>query len=425
MRRRELSVRAAGAAVFLAALLAPARGLGQQVPYERVVPLKEQVEGDLKRARFRLGPIRLLPTLTLENAGWTNNALGTPEGEPDWHLTARGGTRLVVPLGHSAAFRGEALPTYTWYHKLVERRSFGGTYGAELALFSSRLSGLVGARHSRDTQIVSTEIYQPVPQTDQTGYAQLELSLFRRIALVGYGEARRLRLHPPDDATVDFTFLNSDFRAVRGGLKYRFADRIDISAQVEGTRTTYPLGGELRDNETTAYLLGIGYDRERFYINLLGGYREGGPYAGSAFPEYSGPTGSAFLSWFLARRLELQLYAQRNLTSSLHSVNPYYVETVGGGALNLKIGHRITLRGFAEVSRNRYPLDEEVDGVLVRREDDGRALGGGFIFRLFRSASFSALVSHTRFDSNIPGAERSILMVNTNLTFDLFRYGEP
>ena len=78
-------------------------------------------------ARFRLGPVRLLPFFELYNVGWTNNALVTSEGTvDDYTASVSAGARLVVPFGQKLFLRGNVAPTYDWYYRTESLRGFGG-----------------------------------------------------------------------------------------------------------------------------------------------------------------------------------------------------------------------------------------------------------------------------------------------------------
>ena len=113
-------------------------------PSQRTLPITEQVEQEMATARFRLGPVRLLPFFELYNVGWTNNALVTSEGTiDDYTASAAAGARLVVPFGQKLFLRGYVAPTYDWYYRTESLRGFGGDYSGELLGLFNRLT--VGA----------------------------------------------------------------------------------------------------------------------------------------------------------------------------------------------------------------------------------------------------------------------------------------
>ncbi|HQN10226.1 MAG TPA: hypothetical protein PK569_21895 [Thermoanaerobaculia bacterium] len=68
---------------FLAGLPALGQISSEEPPAGRTLPVTEQVEQEMATARFRLGPIRLLPFLKLHDIGGTNNVLATSEGTID------------------------------------------------------------------------------------------------------------------------------------------------------------------------------------------------------------------------------------------------------------------------------------------------------------------------------------------------------
>lgn len=419
MRRRV----ARGIVLAAVALAAGFGAEAQQIAFERVAPLRETVQANLRRARWRLGPIRIYPILRISDLGYTNNSLGTGEGEakPDYTASVSAGLGFVVPFGRDVFLFGEEAPRYDWFAHLVERRHLGGRYGASLGAFLRRVTFVGNAGYRRDTTIFSSELLQPVDQEVRDAHVTLELSILERLALIGSADGEVDRNQSTlDDAAQRFRALDGDRLAGRAGILYKFRGRLNVSAQAEKTRQTFRLEGALRDNETTAYLLGLGYNRPKLYIDASAGYREGGSYNSSSFPNFRGVTGSGFVSWFPNRRLEITVGGTRKLVSSLFVENPYYVETMGHAGLSIKLGHRMTLLGFGELSTLDYPLAQDSAGNAIRRFDRGNTLGGGLGLQLFRATGLTVRASRTRYTSNVPGFNRTVFIVTSSLTLDAF-----
>jgi len=63
----------------LAAGSARAQLTSDDVPQVRTIPVKEEVDADMQAARFHLGPVRIIPTIAVRNAGYDYNVFGTTE----------------------------------------------------------------------------------------------------------------------------------------------------------------------------------------------------------------------------------------------------------------------------------------------------------------------------------------------------------
>jgi len=310
------------------------------------------------------------------------------------------------------------MPSYTWYDKLTDYRFFGGLYRASLLGLFNRLSVDVGGYASKQISFLSSQVDIPVIETTGDASARLEVELSRLFSVFGSGEVQRLRFAATGSQPLDVTVYNRTDGAARGGVRYRISAVWDVSAAFEKTGAEFVETPELRDNQSTAYLLGVHYDRPSFYINLVGGYRQGRPDNGSTFPSFSAATGSCFVSYFWTRSLELQAYARRSITFGTFVENPYYLQTRGGGGLNVQVFSGLLLRGFGEFGPDEYPVPTLVGQQEVKRKDQVTTVGGGFSWLLFRKTVLTAIASHNDHSSNVPGVSRSVFRLVMGLNFE-------
>lgn len=416
------------ALVFSASLL-PALARAQlatgEIPRGRTVPTAEALRRDVERSRFRLGPLRLIPVIEVNNVGYDSNVLGTPEERKeekvsDWTVSISAGLDGILPLGSKLFLRLRAIPQYTWYRELENRRIFGGLYeGSFLALFN-RLSLEATGATSRGLGFVTSETETQVLNDFRRGAARAEVEIWRGISLFASTEAERHRYEPSggggEPTEVDVDGFDRTESAVRGGIRFRLGGELAVSAAVERTRSDFVHIPEERDNESRAYLGGIYFSRPRFFINLNGGYREGRPRSGSSFPEYSTATGSYFVSFFPIRILELKAYGRRRIAYSGLIGSPAFIETRNGGGVNVQVGPRLLVRTYGEIGTNDYPFSEVPEGAS-RREVDVQTYGGGISTRFFRGAVLTAGVTQTDYRSNIAGEDRSVLRFTTGISF--------
>jgi hypothetical protein len=412
------------AAGWLAAASAGAQVTSDSVPRDRLVPLQEQVQTQMQESRFHLGPFRIMPKLQFLGPSYDSNVFGT-SGEDtvsDWTITARAGIGVIVPLGKKVYLRGDILPEYIWYASLTDRRQWGGVYSGSILMFFNRLS-FEGDYVSRVTPgYPNSEISAQVLTDSQAAFAKVEVDVTGRIsafAQFAYDEYsfRPLGDEPPPVVGDNLADLDRREGGLRAGMRYKVSPSFDFGVAGEATAAEFPQQPTLADNESTAVLVSVHYDQPRFFVNLSGGYRDGRARNGSSFVPFQTGTGSGYVSYNIIKPLTLDAYGRRGISYSIVDNNPYYLETLGGIAANVSIGSRVTLRGFGEYGTNKYPV--LVDGIA--REDKLTTYGGGVQISVLRNLSVTASAQNTDYDSNFPGATRSVFRFLSSIVLgDLF-----
>jgi hypothetical protein len=414
---------AAGFLLAAAALPLHAQLITDRIPRERTVPLRGQIKKQSDESRFRFGPVRVRPRFTLTNAGYVDNVFGAVEGETveDWTATVGAGLDALMPIGRKVYLRGSAIPEYTYYADLVELRNLGGTYsGGALALFNRMSFEATASRHELVTTI-SSELERTAVMNLDRAVARAEIDILGRLSLFGAYEAQERRYDeeivvgvPP----VGADRLDRDETATRAGIRYRFRPHFEISAGVEETTSEFVnrLNAESIDFDTSAKLVGIRYDRPRFFLDLDAGQRKGEPRGLSSAPAFDELTGSYFLSLAVARRIELQGFGERSVVPSLSEASPWFIESRNGVGLQWMLGGRTALRARGERGNNRY-TEGGPGSALEARTDDVTAYGGGLAIRLFRELTLNVDATRTEYDSNLDGYDRSVIRITTGISF--------
>lgn len=409
---------------LLAAISWPAAGqISTDVPpSQRTLPAAEQVEQEMARARFRLGPVRLLPFFELFNVGWTNNALATSEGAvDDYTASVSAGARLVVPFGQKLYLRGNIAPTYDWYYRTEALRGFGGSYSGELLGLFNRLTVGAGGGYDERISTVSSEVARDVFNTTTSGTAKAEVKLLDRLSLFGGAEVADLKQDDPNANTpglAPVSDLDRKETAYRGGLRYTFSSVLSVGVMAEEVQTRFDRNGEQQDNDVAGLLFVARYDRERFYVEGTFGVRAGKPTnPNEYFPEYRTETYGYFVSYFVTRAFEVQALGSRRPEASLFLDNPYYFETRNGATLRLAVGRRLSFNALGELGSNRYvnPVLVTATGEIVTRIDDTKRYGGGFDFKVSRAVSVGLTLTQERYDSNIDYYDRNVLRISGGL----------
>src|SRR5450432_1481642 len=414
--------------VFVALCLVSSPALAQltndTVPAERTVPRKEQIESEMG-SRFHLGPVRLLPQISIVGPTYDDNALGASGDEKkvsDWSATVSAGLGILIPLGKKVYLRGTLLPQYIWYDRLAERRQWGGTYGGSMYGFFNRLSFEADYKTQISPTYVNNEIQTQVLGDSQDGTFKTEVDVGGPWSVYANAEYQRNAYRPLGAPTPAIegvlSLLDRTEGAVRGGLRYKLTSYFYVGIGAEGTRTEFSEDPLRSNNETTALLVSIHYDRPRLFVNFSGGYRVGHPIADSWFQEFSSFTGSGYVTYELVRNLDFNVYGQRIISYGFFPDNPYYFSSVGGGGLTLHIGQRLSINAYGGYGTNNYPVPIASAGDVLR-VDKVTLYGGGLSLQLSKSVSLTAQVLNTDYNSNIAAFDRSVLRFTTGFVIGL------
>jgi hypothetical protein len=413
--------RALPAVLLLFASAAFAQVESDTVPFGRVVLPQEEIEREMAGARWKLGPVRLIPQLFVRNAGYDSNVLGAPEDSPevisDWTATVAAGVRLLLPMGGKVFLRADLVPEYTWYAELEERRLLQGRYGLGLFAFFNRLHFDVAAYNNDSTGYLNSEVQALVRTEARGASSDVEIEVLRNVSLWAGGRFQESRYEPLDDLPLevdDPSELDRDAWGLRGGVRYGFRRDLKVSLGVEKTETEF-VNRPLSDYETTAWLVGVSLDRKSFYVNAIGGQRHGKPLPGSTFPEYDEFTGSGFVTVPISR-FELRVYGRRGILPSIDPDAVYYLETRGGLGVRVPIISRVSIQAYGEVGDNEYPEHVVGGQTIPGRRDRIEAYGGGLQLVATDALSVDVLGYRTVTEPGAGGEPSAVFRLITNLT---------
>jgi hypothetical protein len=390
-----------------------------QVSSERYVSPREEMEQEIAASRYHLGPIRLTPGIYVLDATYDNNVYGTTENPVgDFRTTIAAGLGLIAPVTPNIFIRGTVLPAYTWYATLEERRFFGGQYGGSFIIFANRLTLEGGGGYSRQDVLYSTENQQRVIQDLTAVGLGAEYRLLRRLYLFAGGRIQWFQYTGPGAPGAIYSPSTTDRTTslVRAELRYKWMESLMLAAGAEQTQAEFVYTPEQYDNRTRAIIGSLNWDRPRYFIHFFGGYREGKPIHGSTIPPFSGFTGGGTASYSLFRWLDVN--AAGGQTLSYGTASPYYIVTRYGGGLVFNIGWRLKLRGFGELGNDSYTtLTLLSDGQSVYRKDEVTDYGGGLEFLFTSRLGLSFVATESRYNSNVPGVDRSFFRWSVSLRF--------
>lgn len=394
--------------------------LGSGTTTVAVVPEREGLFEEARQSRFRLGPLRLHPVLYIGNLGYTNNFFGETEQEKEGSFTATagGGVKGYLPVGNRVMLRGSVLPAYTWYSAEPDRGGLQGTYDFSGYFYVGRFGLSVTAGSYKAIVDLSSEVPQPVTQTVLLGSFVGDYSLSSRMSAVGtlrvsrrtYGDPGLTPADQEKVAGLDGTDLSWSL-----GLRRRLGSRLTIGLSYESGEFASVSQGALRDS-TNWGVLGSAYlDRGKLRANVYFGYRSYEASGGSSFTATDGPSGGINLQYDVGRRVFVGVEGVNSLLPSLYETNASYVERRLGPTLGLDLGRfRVTAR--YSLGSNDYLVAQEIaPGETIKRKDDTQATYLTGSLMLVKWMTIDASLSWTDYRSNIPGYDRSVFAVTTNL----------
>ena len=436
-RRRNMripnSFRVGAVCLGLAACWPAAGQIFESTVTARSLQLPDQVKKEREEARFKLGVLRLMPYVTVKDIGYNNNVFGAEtEGKvSDYTATVAPGTRLLGPFGRKFDVRGGVEPAYYWWKDLTYLRGWGLTGDGQVLALLNHVTIGGGGRYADTIQLVNSESNVRSRQKQSTGEAAIEWDFLKRLSVFGRYETVQTRL---DDSTyadpgqAQSYLLNRTEDGARAGLRYRFDSRFSIGAMGQWSRARFVNEAAGRDNDGLGALATARYDRERFYVELTGGYQEAkGKVDTTTFPEYRTGTYSYFVSYFIEKKVELQVTGWRRPQYSYFEGNPYYFETRNGVALlvGLGHGHRVAVGGTFSLGTNAYPVAVTSGSTTVTRKDDVMTVGGILGWVLSPSTTLTLNIKNDKYTSNLPGQGRSVATISggVNWNFGMFRVG--
>jgi hypothetical protein len=384
------------------------------------LPSREDLQSEAGNARYHIGKLRFQPRLSLGGIGYSNE-LGSEESTGGGDATAAitGGAVFHLPLGRYAFVRSEQLPQYTWFLKNTSRRTFGGVSRTLLYTFIDRTTLEWTGHTSRTTGELSSELERSVSLRTLSGSVRGEYELTHRSSLLASAAAQRRRYDTEGFSGSDALLLrdlDGDDLALSAGIRHRFSARVAAGLSYERGRFTFENAGARRDHTSDGVLVSASFDRKKVALALFGGVRSFRAARGSGFPAHDGVSGGFTSSYKLARSVGIQVYGRSELVSSIWEGAPYFLEERVGGGVFLST-RLFAVTAAVERGANKY----EPVGDAPRRRDDVTVLRGIVALPLYRGTGVTVNLSSSRYDSTVPGFDRTIFKVTGNVTLGVQR----
>lgn len=384
---------------------------------------RERREAALEDARWRLGGLRLTPWFGVRDVTYYDDVLpSVPGKQSDLAATAGAGVAAFLPLGSKLMLAGHALPEYQWWREFSDRRGWGGRYAVGLAGYFNRLKIEAYAARNEQLQYASSESELPTNVLERRNHARIEVEVVRRLYVYASGQDTTWRYSRDDGATPSDLpdQLDRDETETAAGFRLEVSSTVKVSVGAKRTDVDFVHSLFSRsargDGPTLALLLGTdrtGLDASiaRFTIK---------PVGDSSFVRYTGTTGQVQVWRRLAGQLRWSVYGSRNLGFTAYTDQfAYYVQQSLGTAFSFPVGWRGTGSIYLESGSLDYIAG--ASGGLSRT-DDVRAYGLRATFSMARSTRLFVGFSRSRYDSNMPGLDRTYTRLQTGIAFGT---GEP
>jgi hypothetical protein len=345
-----------------------------------VAPVSAQEPPEPEQSgRFRLGPVRFTPVLTITDFGIDSNVFNEAD-DPKQDTTAVFGPRVDywMRLGRGR-LSGQSTLDYTYFQEYETQRSFGTTNRARLELPLARVVPFVEGQYINTRQRPSYEIDARARRTEIGGRSGIDLLLGGRTTLRASVAAQQYRFESDDTLLTESLRrrLNRDSREFEFSFRRELTplttwvvsaieqrDRFDDQSQRDADSIRGMTGFELKP---FALISGKAFVGVRRFKTLAPGV-----------PDYTGPVASADVAYAL-RATRFTAGIQRDVTYSFEALEPYYLLTDLTGSVT----QRLTSRWDVVARGGRQVLDyKAVTAMAPEHTDRGTQVGGGVGYRM-------------------------------------------
>ena len=386
-------------------------------PEGRPETTQARLDREIREASLRLGPVHIAPLIGFRDAAYVRNLFDADSGfRSDVTATAGAGFRAYLRTGRKVTWVAQVLPEYVWWQEREDARRLNLSGGLETVFLLNRLTVDIAASRVEQQRVVTPEIPTLVAAASDLGRLDAELELTAQLRpFVSLRLAREEGLVEDinEPAVQQIALLDRDEEVLRAGLHWYPREDWMIGLGAESSRTEFDHAELDSSNEGTSPVIQVEIDRPRFFFSTDLAARSLTATAGSRFVDYDGITGNVSLNLVPRSRLEIWLYANRELFYSLSPDYPYLQDQRTGLSLGFGIGQRTHFRSFWETGDNEYT---KLSPNVAERTDDLTAYGGTLRFSLTETLDLSFQATRLELDSNLAGGDRSYTYGGLNLT---------
>ncbi|MEA2602890.1 MAG: hypothetical protein QOF89_3882 [Acidobacteriota bacterium] len=386
-------------------------------PEEKPATRKAALALEMSLARYRLGPVRIAPWAAVRNLAYVRTLFSSGQTTPaDFTATAGAGFHAYLHNGPKVTWSLGVLPEYVWWRRQTERRRLNGRYQLGLHGFFNRLTVEATLGRDQRLQLVTPEVPVLASARADGGEVLAEVELTSILfAFTSAAETKQTNLvdTEQDPRAGSLVLLDRKERLLRAGLRWQPDEDLSLALGVESSRVDFERTALPRSNSGTSPLLQIRYHGRHLGFEGEIADRSLKARRGADFVPFNQVTGNAAVLLGVGSRLNGSVYGSRNLIYSLATGYAYLQDDRLGATVSLDLGFRTRGRVFAELGRNDYTAF--APGIPPRR-DRVSAFGGVLDFDLGGQVTLGLQALRSKFDSNLPGSDRTYSSAGVTLS---------
>jgi hypothetical protein len=386
-----------------------------------VVSAQTTAEPDTSRARVRIGPLSLNPTIELTNLGVDSNVFNEPEGEEkrDFTFTVTPKTDAWIKFGRTW-ITGAIREDVVWYQTYSSERSGNTAYNIGWTVPLNRLAFGVAGTYLSTRDRPGFEI-DARSQRAERGYKGLVE--YRALAKTFFGvRAEHLQV----DFDKDEIFLgesladelNRSANNVSLAVRHQLTPLTSISVDVGRSQDRFEFS-PLRDSDSTVAGVQVTFDPFALIKGTARiGYRNFVP-ADKSLPGYAGSIAAVDLTYTLMGTTRLTLNVGRDVQYSYDVNQPYYLQTGITGSFAQQIYGPLDAVVRAGIQKLNYQdrIGEEVE--VSNRTDEVLLVGGGFGYHLGRDLRLGFNVDKQKRVTDVSRRKYNTLRFGMSVTYGL------
>lgn len=383
-----------------------------------------------KRARWRIGPFRIYPTIQFRDIGYDDNVYYKHEEDnpiSDYTATISPEAKVYLVFHNWLILSFSENPEYVYYVKEKRERAFNNSYspGLKLLLFHRFvISGDYQFRRAR--RRASSEFDLRVVE-EVRGYNGRFFYETARGTSIGFSGAVRKISY--DDITLPgqeiylSRLLNREER--EGNIEFYYRIFLGSFFFIRGGYTEYNFvhpESPLRDSYSYQAYSGIRFPLLRKIRGTFSlGYKNLMPRK-EGKKGFSGLVGDTSLD-FRLRRFGFRLQYNRDSRFSFWPDNIFFMEDTYGAGISFYLTHFLRVDHNFAYGEASYPEKMSIrmpDGGYeeIKRKDIYRVQTVGFVFRIIKNTGIGLIVNFWQRDSNYFGASRDRMFIGGYVTHE-------
>jgi len=391
---------------------------------------RSELEQITKRARWRIGPFRIYPTIQFRNIGYDDNVYyQRKEDNPisDYTATISPEAKVYLLFRNWLILSFSENPEYVYYVKEKRERAFNNSYSPALKLLLFHRFVISGDYQFRKARRRASSEFDVRTVEEVKGYnGGFFYETARRTSFGFSGAIRRISY---EDITMpgEEIYLSRSLNREEKSGHFEFYYKIFSGSFffISGGYTDYKfehIQSRGRDSYSYQAYSGIRFPflgKIRGTLSL--GYKKLLPRTEEK-KGFSGLVGNTSLD-FRIRRFLLRFQYTRDCYFSYEANNIYFLEDRYGAGISFYLTKFLKLDYNFSYGEASYPEEISIqmpDGGYeeIKRKDIYRTQTVGLVFRIIKNTGIGLMVNFWERDSNYFGASRDRMFIGGYVTYD-------